>query len=105
MLYKSLRADYSSYNSSIKSTSGKAMILVGTKTSRRVLRKGKTEYYYNLEGTNEIYYNQSKGGVWFSPVAFRVSGMKKFYELFCVEPLTGKEQEWLKLYPNLKLVL
>jgi hypothetical protein len=103
-MYSSKRADRDTYYSSVKTVGGKAMILVAIKTSRRRLRKGKTEYTYWMEGTKGIYYNQSKGGVWFSPLALREVNMKKHYDLYCVEPLTRDELEYLKLHPHIKLM-
>jgi len=104
MMYKSIIADKETWNLPIKTVDGKQLILVGTKTSRRTLRKGKKEYYYNLEGTNRIYYNQSKNGVWYSPVALYSYTMKKYYDLYCVSPLTRSEREYLTLHPNIEIM-
>ena len=103
-MYNSVIADRETYTSPIKKVKGKDMILVATKTSRRILRKGKTEYIYHMVGTKGIYYNQAKGGVVFFPIAKLEFDMKRHYELYCVEPLTPAELEYLKLYPNIKLV-
>lgn len=103
-MYYSKIADRNTYNSSIKRVDGKQMILVATKTSRRTLRKGKTQYIYSMEGTKGIYYNESKYGVLFVPMARRESNMKKHYDLYCVEPLSRQEREYLKNHPHIKLV-
>ena len=103
-MYKSVRADRDTWSFPEKTVNSKTMILVGFKKSRRRLRKGKTEYYFNLEGTRGIYYNQARNGVWFSPMALREYNMKKYYDLYCVDPLTRKELEYLKLHPHIKLV-
>ncbi len=103
-MYFSKVADRDTYTSPIKRVNGKAMILVGTKTSRRITRKGKTQYIYFMEGTKGIYYNESKYGVLFVPMARRDSNMKKHYDLYCVEPLSRAEREYLKLHPHIKLV-
>jgi len=103
-MYYSKIADRDTFNSSIKKVDGKEMVLVATKTSRRILRKGKTQYIYSLEGTRGIYYNESKNGVLFVPMARRESNMKKHYDLYCVEPLNRQELEYLKNHPHIKLV-
>lgn len=103
-MYFSKIADSQTYHSSVKTINGKAMILVGIKTSRRRLRKGKTEYNYLMEGTKGIYYNQAKGSVRFVPMARHESNMRKYYDLYCVEPLTRAELEYLNLHPHITLV-
>ncbi len=103
-MYFSKVADRNTFDSPIKTVNGKAMILVATKTSRRTLRKGKTQYIYCMEGTKGIYYNEAKNGVLFVPMARRESNMKKHYDLYCVEPLTRAEREYLSLHPHIKLV-
>ena len=104
MMYFSKIADRNTYNSNIKTVDGKTMILVATKTSRRALRKGKTQYIYSMEGTKGIYYNESREGVLFVPMARHESNMKRHYDLYCVEPLTRAEREYLRLHPYIKLV-
>lgn len=103
-MYFSKVADRDTYGSPIKRINGKQMILVATKTSRRTLRKEKTQYIYSMEGTKGIYYNESKNGVLFVPMARRESNMRKHYDLYCVEPLSRAEREYLKLHPHIKLV-
>ena len=103
-MYFSKVADRDTFTSYIKKVDGKVMILVATKTSRRTLRKGKTQYLYSMEGTKGIYYNESKNGVLFVPMARRESNMRKHFDLYCVEPLTEAEREYLKLHPHIKLV-
>jgi len=103
-MYSSVIADRETYHLPIKTVKGKAMILVATKTSRRTVRKGKTEYIYSMDGTKGIYYNQSKGGVMFSPLAKHEYNMRKHYALYCEDPLTRAEREYLKLHPHIKLV-
>ena len=103
-MYYSVVADRDTFASSVKKVNGKNMILVATKTSRRKLRKGKTQYIYNMLGTKGVYYNQAKGSVLFVPMARRDSNMKRHYELYCVEPLNRAELEYLKLHPHIKLV-
>lgn len=103
-MYFSKVADRDTYTSSIKKLGGKSMILVATKTSRRTMRKGKTQYIYVMEGTNGIYYNESKDGVMFVPMARRESNMRRHFDLYCVEPLTRAEREYLKNHPHIKLV-
>lgn len=103
-MYFSKCADDDTEKLPVKQVDGKEMILVGTKTSRRKLRKGKTQYIYWMQGTKGIYYNESKGGVRFVPMARRESNMKRHYDLYCVDPLTRAELEWLKIHPHIKLV-
>jgi len=103
-MYFSKVADRDTFSSAIKTINGKSMILVATKTSRRIIRKGKTQYIYLMDGTKGIYYNESKNGVLFVPMARRESNMKKHYDLYCVEPLTPAENQYLKNHPHIKLV-
>ena len=104
MLYFSKIADRETYTSLVKKIDGKSMILVATKTSRRTFRKGKTQYLYSMDGTKGIYYNESKNGVLFVPMARRESNMRRHYDLYCVEPLTRAERQYLNLHPHIKLV-
>lgn len=104
-MYFSKVADRDTYNSSVKRIDGKIMILVATKTSRRTLRKGKTQYIYSMDGTKGIYYNEAKNGVLFVPMARHESNMRKHYDLYCVDPLNRAEREYLKLHPHIKLVI
>jgi len=104
MIYSSKIADRETYSSPIKKVGGKVMVLVATKTSRRTLRKGKTQYIYSMEGTKGIYYNEAKNGVLFVPMARHESNMRKHYDLYCEEPLTRAEREYLSLHPHIKLV-
>jgi len=103
-MYYSKIADRETFFSSVKKINGKAMILVAIKTSRRTLRKGKTQYIYCMDGTKGIYYNESKNGVFFSPMARRESNMRKHFDLYCLEPLTRAEREYLKVHPHIQLV-
>lgn len=103
-MYFSKIADRQTFASPIKTVNGKAMILVGTKTSRRILRKGKTQYIYSMDGTKGIYYNKAKNGVLFVPMARHESNMRKHYDLYCVDPLSRAEREYLNLHPHIKLV-
>lgn len=103
MIYSSKVADRETFSSPIKKVQSKEMILVATKTSRRTLRKGKTQYIYSMDGTKGIYYNQSKNGALFVPMARHESNMKKHYDLYCVEPLSRAEREYLKIHPHIKL--
>lgn len=103
-MYFSKVADRTTFASPIKTIGGKAMILVGTKTSRRTLRKGKTQYIYSMDGTKGIYYNEAKNGVLFVPMARHESNMRRHYDLYCVDPLTRAEIEYLKIHPHIKLV-
>ncbi len=104
MIYSSRIADSSTWKSSIKKIDGNTMILVAIKTSRRTLRRGKTEYNYWMEGTEGIYYNESENSVRFVPMARHETSMKKYYELYCVDPLTRAELEYLEMHPHIKLV-
>ena len=104
MMYFSKIADRDTFASALKTIGGKAMILVATKTSRRTLRKGKTQYIYSMENTKGIYYNESKNGVLFVPMARMESNMRKHYDLYCVDPLSRAEREYLELHPHIKLV-
>ena len=103
-MYFSKVADRETFAKSTKTVGARAMILVATKTSRRTLRKGKTQYIYSMEGTKGIYYNESKNGVMFVPMARHESNMKKHHDLYCVEPLSRAEREYLELHPHIKLV-
>jgi len=103
-MYFSKIADRDTYTSPIKKIDGKQMILVATKTSRRRIRKGKTQYIYWMESTKGIYYNEAKNGVLFVPMARHESNMRRHYDLYCAEPLTRAEREYLKLHPHIKLV-
>ena len=103
-MYYSKIADPQTFTTPIKKVEGKAMILVATKTSRRILRKGKTQYLYLMESTKGIYYNEAKNGVLFVPMARKEVNMKKHYDLYCVEPLTRAEREYLNIHPHIKLV-
>lgn len=103
-MYFSKIADRQTFALSVKTINGKAMILVATKTSRRRLRKGKTQYLYVMDGTKGIYYNESKDGVLFVPMARHELNMRKHFDLYCVDPLTRAELEYLKLHPHIKLV-
>lgn len=102
-MYFSVVADRATFYSPIKEVDGKRMILVATKTSRRILRKGKTQYIYSMEGTKGIYYNESKNGVLFVPMARKEPNMRRHYDLYCIEPLTRAELEYLKLHPHIRL--
>lgn len=104
MMYYSKVADRNSFTSPVKTVDNHAMILVATKTSRRILRRGKTQYIYSLDGTKGIYYNEAKGSVIFVPMARHDYNMKKHYDLYCVNPLNRAELEYLKLHPHIKLV-
>lgn len=104
MIYYSKIADRQTYDSPVKTVKGKAMILVGIKTSRRTWRRGKTQYIYSMEDTKGIYYNEAKNGVLFVPMARHESNMHKHYDLYCVEPLSEAELEYLKLHPHIKMV-
>ena len=104
MMYFSKMADRNTFTSSIKKVRGQPMILVATKTSRRIMRKGKTQYIYSMDGTKGIYYNESKNGVVFVPMARQEKNMRKHYDLYCVDPLNRAELEYLKLHPHIKLV-
>ena len=103
-MYFSKIADRQTFSSTVKTIDGKSMILVATKTSRRTMRKGKTQYLYLMEGTKGIYYNEAKNGVLFVPMARHEVNMKKHYDLYCEDPLTPAEIEYLKLHPHIKLV-
>lgn len=103
-MYYSKLADKGTWGSPIKEIDGHAMILVATKTSRRILRRGKTQYIYSMHGTEGVYYNESRHGVLFVPMARTDSNMKRHYDLYCVEPLTRAEREYLKLHPHIKLI-
>ena len=103
-MYWSKVADKDTFNLPIKKIDGKEMILVATKTSRRIVRKGKTQYIYSMNGTKGIYYNEAKNGIVFVPMARRDSNMRKHFDLYCVEPLSRAEREYLKLHPHIKLV-
>ena len=103
-MYFSKVADRQTFASPVKTIGGKAMILVAIKTSRRTLRKGKTQYIYSMEGTKGIYYNESKNGVLFVPLARHETNMRKHYDLYCTDPLTRAELQYLKLHPHIKLV-
>ncbi len=103
-MYFSKIADRTTFALPVKTVNGKSMILVATKTSRRTLRKGKTQYLYLMDGTKGIYYNEAKNGVLFVPMARHESNMRKHYDLYCVEPLSKAEREYLKLHPHITLV-
>jgi len=103
-MYKAIRADKDTWYSPLKEVNSKTMILRGIRPSRRISRIGKTEYYYLLEGTEGMYYSQSKNGIWFCPMAFSDSDMKRYYDLYCVSPLTRSEREYLKNHPKIKLL-
>lgn len=103
-MYFSKIADRDTYTSPIKKIDGKQMVLVGIKTSRRILRRGKTQYIYLMEGTKGIYYNEDKNGVLFVPMARHNTNMRKHYDLYCVDPLSRVEREYLKIHPHIKLV-
>lgn len=103
MIYHPQIADSDTFNSPVKEIDGKLMILVATKTSRRTWRKG-TQYIYSMDGTKGIYYNESKDGVLFVPMARHESNMRRHYDLYCVEPLNRAELEYLKMHPHIKLV-
>ena len=103
-MYFSKVADRQTFASPIKTINGNAMILVAIKTSRRTLRKGKTQYIYSMENTKGIYYNESKNSVLFVPLARREQNMRKHYDLYCVDPLSRAELQYLKLHPHIKLV-
>jgi len=103
-MYFSKIADRQTFASPIKTVNDKTMILVATKTSRRILRKGKTQYIYSMDGTKGIYYNESKNGILFVPMARREINMRKHFDLYCVDPLNRAELEYLKLHPHIKLV-
>lgn len=102
MMYFCKIADRETFSSPIKKVDGKVMILVATKTSRRL--RGKTQYIYSMENTKGIYYNQSKNGVLFVPMARHESNMRKHYDLYCVDPLTHAELQYLKIHPHIQLV-
>ena len=103
-MYFSKAADRETFASPIKTIDGKQMILVATKTSRRTLRKGKTQYIYLMQGTKGVYYNEKKSSVLFVPLARHERNMRRHYDLYCVDPLTRAELEYLKLHPHIKLV-
>lgn len=103
-MYSSKIADNDTRYSLTKKIDGKPMILVATKTSRRLLRKGKTQYIYSMDGTKGIYYNEAKHGILFVPMARHDYNMRKHYSLYCETPLNRAELEYLKLHPHIKLV-
>ena len=103
-MYFSKIADRQTFSSTVKTIDGKAMILVATKTSRRTMRKGKTQYLYLMDGTKAIYYNEAIGGVLFVPMARHETNMRKHYDLYCEDPLTKAEEKYLELHPHIKLV-
>jgi len=103
-MYFSKIADKETYKLPTKTVDGKSMILVATKTSRRRIRKGKTQYLYSMENTKGIYYNEAKNGVLFVPMARHESNMRRHYDLYCVEPLNRAELEYLKLHPHIQLI-
>lgn len=103
-MYFSKVADHNTFHSNIKTVNGKEMLLVGIKTSRRTLRKAKIQYIYSMNHTKGVYYNESKGGILFVPMARHEINMKKHYELYCVEPLSDEERRYLRLHPHIKLV-
>ena len=76
-MYFSKVADRQTFASSIKKVGGKEMILVAIKTSRRILRRGKTQYIYLMNGTKGIYYNESKNSVLFVPMSSHESKSRK----------------------------
>jgi len=82
-MYFSKVADRETFALPIKKVDGKSMILVATKTSRRTLRKGKTQYLYLMVGTKSIYYNETKHGVVFVPMARHESNMRKHHDQTC----------------------
>ena len=93
MMYYSKVADRETFAAPVKKVEGKAMILVATKTSRRTMRKRKTQYIYSMEGTKGIYYNESKNGVLFVPMARREHNMKKHYDF---GKMKGKKNPYIK---------
>jgi len=94
MTYQNLIADRSTWKNTVKTVGGDTMNIVAIQESRRTLRKGKTKYIYHRENSNEIYYNQSQNGVFFSPMAMTITNMKKYHDVFVTPPLTDEEKKW-----------
>ena len=72
---------------------GHRMVIVGQQAKGR---KGRFRHVYNMEGTSLIYYNRSRNGILFYPMARTVTNMNRYFDVFVKPPLTDKEKAWLK---------
>ena len=87
-------ADKNTWRSAIKKVDGDAMVLVAVQKSRRT-RGGRTTYVFSRSGTQNIYYNRSRNGILFMPIAASASDMARYYDVFAREPTTAQEKAWL----------
>ena len=94
-MYNSIIADRSTWYKEQKTIGNQKMVLVAIQKSRRILQKGKTKYVYLKSETSEIYYNQSKDGVFYLPIAYTTKDMEKYHHVF-TNSCTTKEEKWLK---------
>lgn len=88
-------ADPNTWKSKEKTLGGDKLILVAIQKSRRTLRKGRTKYIYHRESTKQVYYNRSKNGVVFLPMARLEKNMMRNYETFVDKPLSQNQKDWL----------
>lgn len=92
------RADRGSINRAVRTINGNAVKLVAIQKSRRRRRKGRTKYIWHIQNTNIVVFNKSKNGIYFMRMAIRIQNIKRYHDVFVVEPLTDKEREWLERY-------
>ena len=90
-------ADQHTYAVGVKKTvNGRAMIKIASQQNPRLIAKKRTNYIYQLEGTNYIYYNRSRNGVVFIPMGYDDREMARYTDIFINPPLTQAEKEWLE---------
>ena len=49
-----------------------------------------------MEGSGLVYWNRSRNGIVFYPMARTAENMVRYYDVFVKPPLTEKEKAWLK---------
>lgn len=88
-------ADRDTHSDKIQKVNGKFMLPVGILPSKRKNNPKPKEVFYHWEGTREIYIK--KGAGYWSPANSK-QDMEMFYQLFCEDPLTPKEERYCNLY-------
>ena len=72
---------------------GHRMVVVGQQVKSR---KGRFRHVYHMEGSGLVYWNRSRNGIIFYPMARTAENMVRYYDVFVKPPLTEKEKAWLK---------
>ena len=97
MAYFFKRADpQTNKNTKNHTINGQPIRLVAIQDSRRTYRKGRVKYVYQMGDGNLMYWNRSRNGVMFFPMARLTTNMQRYYEIFVGGALTDKEAAWLE---------